>query len=210
MQVRRLGKLSYEDAWKIQLELVEQRADEKIPNTLITVEHFPVYTFGKKSPEVKAENFPREIAGVPVHLVERGGEATYHGPGQLVIYPIFMLDAKFGPKAFLRLMEEAMIEVLAEYGVNAYWLEGKTGVWLKHQNKERKISSLGIAVRKNVSYHGLALNLNTDLSYFHRISPCGFEPTVMTNLKEILGREVSLEEISLKLEKKIFERFANK
>lgn len=190
------------------MELVEERAAEKIPDTLITVEHFPVYTLGKKSPEVKASDFPKEIAGVPVHLVERGGEATYHGPGQLVIYPIFLLDAKFGPKAFLRLMEDSIIEVLEAYGVSAYWIEGKTGVWLKHMGEERKISSLGIAVRKNVSYHGLALNVSTDLSYFHRISPCGFSPTVMTSLKEILGREVSLDEISPKLEKIIFERFS--
>lgn len=209
-QIRRLGKCSYEDAWKIQLELVDERAEEKISNTLVTVEHFPVFTLGKKSPEVKASHFPQEIAGVPVHLVERGGEATYHGPGQLVIYPIFLLDAKFGPKAFLRLMEEAMIDVLKEYGVNAYWIEGKTGVWLQHQNLERKISSLGIAVRKNVSYHGLALNVTTDLSYFHKISPCGFAPTVMTNLLEVLGKEIPLEEISAQLEQRIFERFGAK
>lgn len=204
MIVRRdLGLLAYDEAWKLQLELLEARAADQIPDTLLFVEHPSVITLGRKTPGVRdGAAFPAEIAGVPVHLVERGGEATYHGPGQLVVYPIVRLSLKFGPKAFLRAMEEAMIDVLATLGLRAYWLEGKTGVWLlDSQNRERKIASLGIAVRKGVSYHGLALNVANDLRPFALIQPCGFAPTVMTNISEALGREVAVGEVAALLDR---------
>lgn len=166
---------------------MEERAAGKIPDTILFVEHPPVITLGKKSPGVRGD-FPAEINGVPVHAVERGGEATFHGPGQIVAYPILMLNGKFGPKSLLRAMENAMVATLAEIGLAAYWIEGKTGVWLKDAaGRERKIASLGVAVRKSVSYHGLALNISTDLSFFRLISPCGFEPAVMTSVEEQRG-----------------------
>ena len=161
-----LGLLSYDEAWRTQLELLEARAENRVPDTLLFVEHPSVITLGRKTPGVReGASFPENIGGVPVKLIERGGEATYHGPGQLVVYPIVRLSLRFGPKAFLRAMEEAMIEALSAFGLKATWHEGKTGVWLlDSQNRERKIASLGIAVRKGVSYHGLALNVNNDLS----------------------------------------------
>jgi lipoyl(octanoyl) transferase len=199
---RDLGLLAYEDCWKLQLELLEARAREEIPDTLLFVEHPSVITLGRKTPGVRdGAALPAEIGGVPVHIIERGGEATYHGPGQLVVYPIVRLSIKFGPKAFLRAMEEAMVAVLARFGVAAYWVEGKTGVWLRDSmGRERKIASLGIAVRRGVSYHGLALNVANDLRPFSLISPCGFAPTVMTSLSETLGRPVPVEEVSPLLE----------
>lgn len=198
MEIRELGLLPYEEAWKLQLRLLEERVEGKIPDTLLFVEHPKVFTLGRKTPGVRElEKLPTEIGGVPVFPVERGGEATYHGPGQLVAYPIFLLDLmRTGPRKFLRLMEESLVQTLKHYGIEAYWIEGKTGVWLKNdQGLERKIASLGIAVRRSVSYHGLALNVNNDLTPFQWISPCGFAPEVMTNLKTILGKEVSLEDV---------------
>ncbi len=202
MEIRELGTLSYEETWKLQLRLIEERAEGKIPDTLLFVEHPRVFTLGRKTPGVREEaQIPKEIGGVPVFPVERGGEATYHGPGQLVAYPILQLDLlRTGPRKFLRLMEDSLVQTLAHFDVPAYWLDGKTGVWLKDKSgKERKIASLGIAVRRSVSYHGLALNVNNDLTPFQWISPCGFAPEVMTNLKTILGREVPLAEV-----KKVF------
>lgn len=210
VEIQRLGTLSYPEAWDLQLRLLEERAALRIPDTLLVVEHPPVITLGRRSPERKhaEEQKVESIAGVPLYLVERGGEATFHGPGQVVMYPLFGLDVKFGPKAFLRLMEESMIAVLARYGVQSYWIEGKTGVWLKDkEGRERKIASLGIAVRRGVSYHGLALNVNTELKYFHLISPCGFQPQVMTTLQELLGREVPLREVEDGLAGEIVARY---
>jgi lipoyl(octanoyl) transferase len=211
IEIRRLGLLPYSDAWDLQLRLLAERAENKIPDTLLVVEHPNVITLGKRSAEAKANPELKELQGIPVYMVERGGEATYHGPGQVVMYPLFELNLRTGPKAFLRLMEEAIIATLANYGVDSYWIEGKTGVWLKNANgRERKIASLGIAVRRSVSYHGLALNVNNDLSPFHLIQPCGFEPTVMTKLQECLGREVPPGEVVETLAREVCERFVRK
>jgi lipoyl(octanoyl) transferase len=200
--------MPYEDCWKLQLELVEARAEGRIPDTALFVEHPSVITLGRKTPGVREGHaFPPSIGGVPVKLIERGGEATYHGPGQLVVYPVLRLNLKFGPKAFLRAMEESCIAALARFGADSFWQEGKTGVWLRDSlGRERKIASLGIAVRKSVSYHGLALNICNDLKPFSLISPCGFAPTVMTNLSEVLGRTVEVSEIAPILETELRRR----
>jgi lipoyl(octanoyl) transferase len=198
MKVRELGLLPYEDAWKLQLALIEERAADLIPDTLLVVEHPKVFTLGRKTPGVREEAaLPKDLGGIPVFPVERGGEATYHGPGQLVMYPIFQLNLlKTGPRKFLRLMEDSIVETLNHFNLSSYWIEGKTGVWLKDkEGREKKIASLGIAVRRSVSYHGLALNVNNDLEPFRWISPCGFQPEVMTNLKNQLQREVSTSEV---------------
>lgn len=199
---RQLGLMPYEDCWRLQLDLLEERASDRIPDTLLFVQHPSVITLGRKTPGVRdGAALPAELAGVPVHIIERGGEATYHGPGQLVVYPLLRLSLKLGPKAFLRLMEEAMVAVLASYGLSSFWEDGATGVWLlDSQNQKRKIASLGIAVRKGVSYHGLALNVNNDLRPFTLISPCGYSPMVMTNMKEQLGHELDFDEVSARLE----------
>lgn len=208
--IRDLGLLPYEKSWELQLELLAERAEGRIPDTLLVVEHPPVITLGRKTPGVREqETLPKELGGIPVFPVERGGEATYHGPGQAVLYPIFLLDLlRTGPRVFLRLMENSIIEVLSTYGVSGYWQEGKTGVWVKDsQDRERKIASLGIAVRRSVGYHGLALNVNNDLAPFRLIQPCGFAPEVMTNLKEILGREIPLAEVNQKLAQAVIKNF---
>jgi lipoate-protein ligase B len=187
---------------------VEERAREQVPNTVLFVEHPWVITLGRKSPGVldPAVAFPPAIGGVPVHIVERGGEATLHGPGQIVAYPILRLNGVFGPKALLRALENAIIAALKDFGLESYWIEGKTGVWLKDKSgAERKIASLGVAVRKSVSYHGLALNVSTELGKFRLINPCGFAPAVMTNMEEILGGKVELPRVQLALQKHLEE-----
>jgi lipoyl(octanoyl) transferase len=198
----------YEEAWRLQMELLEARHEGRIPDTLLFLEHPAVITLGRKTPGVReGKEFPAEIGGVPVRVIERGGEATYHGPGQLVVYPIVRLNIRFGPKAFLRLLEESMISALASLGLNARWQEGKTGVWLlDSQNRERKIASLGIAVRRGVSYHGLALNVRNDLRPFSLIQPCGLEGATMTSATELLGRPVPVDELAAPLEAALRER----
>jgi lipoyl(octanoyl) transferase len=210
MEVRRLGLLPYQDAWDLQLELLAARAEGKIPDTLLVVEHPPVFTLGRKTPGVREEAaLPKALGGIPVFPVERGGEATYHGPGQAVLYPIFQLDLMTtGPRKFLRMMEEAIIAVLRDFGQSSYWIEGKTGVWLQDgEGRERKIASLGIAVRRSVSYHGLAVNVANDLSPFRLIQPCGFQPEVMTSLSETLGHSVPLKEVQAALVQEVVARF---
>lgn len=209
--VRRLGLVPYQDVWPLQLALLEERDGEEIPDTLLSVEHPAVFTLGRKSPGVRdnPSSLPSVIGGIPVFMVERGGEATYHGPGQVVQYPIFRLNLlRTGPRVFLRLMEEAIVDTLGDIGLAAFWIEGKTGVWVKDSaGLERKIASLGIAVRKSVSYHGLALNVNNDLAPFRLISPCGYAPEVMTNVREILGREVPTPFVAEALAKHLIRRF---
>lgn len=209
-RIRNLGRVPYAEAWEIQRELLEKRALGEIPDTLLILEHPHVITLGRKTPGVREleESGQKEWQGVPLYFVERGGEATYHGPGQIVMYPIFELSGSFGPKQFLRLMELAMVELLKEFSIEAWALEGKTGVWLKDAlGRERKIASLGIAVRKNVSWHGLAFNVNTDLSYFRKISPCGFSPEVMTSLEELTGRAVDQSATATRLAQLLLDRF---
>jgi lipoyl(octanoyl) transferase len=209
-EFRQLGLVSYEQAWKLQLDLVSDRAEGRVGDTILLAEHFPVFTLGRKTPGVReAVAQPTEIEGVPVFPVERGGEATFHGPGQAVLYPIFHLDLlRSGPRKFLRMLEESIVTVVQSYGLDAFWLEGKTGVWLLDSGgRERKLASLGIAVRRSVSYHGLALNVSTDLSYFRLIQPCGFAPDVMTSMKAELGIELSVEEVQARLAQVMAERF---
>ena len=181
---------SYEAARKLQHELVEKRAQDLIPDTVLFLEHTSVVTQGRGL-QFTGTDRPRHMpvpvlpAGIEFAESERGGDLTWHGPGQLVIYPIVKLDGSgFGPEhdvtAFLRKIEAILIDELAVLGLTASAHENATGVWIG----DRKIASLGIAVRKWVSYHGIALNVVNDLAPFHLISPCGFAPEVMTTLQD--------------------------
>ena len=180
-----LGTAPFRDVWARQLELVERRQRDDAPDTLIVVEHPHVFTVGRK----------REAAGnvlapgdVEVVEIERGGDVTYHGPGQLVAYPIVRLDdGERDLHKFLRNLEEAVIATCARVGLAADREPGKTGVWTGAEGARKKLCSMGIACRKWVTFHGLALNVTTDLAYFRRINPCGFEASVMSSLAERLG-----------------------
>lgn len=201
------GLIPYERARELQLELVELRARDEIEDTVLFLEHEPVVTRGRGLQFTRMTEGAREKhlplpgplpAGVAFSESERGGDLTYHGPGQLVIYPIVKLDgsgawARHDIGAFLRRFEQCVIAVLDEWtGAEAFSRDGATGVWIRERAGDGaplriaplKIASMGIAVRKWVTYHGLAINCVNDLRPFHLISPCGFAPEVMTRLAD--------------------------
>jgi len=180
------GRESYPDTWELQKRLVKQRAEgETDVDTLIIVEHDNVITLGRKT---TPENFkPQDI---PVFQVERGGDATYHGPGQLVGYPIVRL-ATPNVQRFVRDLEEVLIQATRSFGVESVRVEGHPGVWVGG----RKVASIGVAVTNWVTFHGFALNVNTDLSYFRLIKPCGLDPEKITSMRQVLGREVPFEDV---------------
>lgn len=188
------GVLDYEEALVRQREIVARRQEDACQDAMVLVEHPHVFTLGRRK-----ESQANVIAAgdVPVVEIERGGDVTYHGPGQIVLYPICKLsEDERDLHAFLRNMEEGIITTLARYDINAGREEGKTGVW--HQGK--KLASMGIACRKWVTYHGLALNVHTDLSYFQRINPCGFASSVMTSVSaQLSGRAIDMAAIKLQL-----------
>ncbi len=174
LDVRRVGRIAYADAHRLQEALVEQRIAGSIRDTLVLCEHDSVITLGRKTPK-------EDIAGlaIPLIQVERGGEATYHGPGQLVVYPIVLLDeAHRDLHRYLRDLEGVVIGMLADVGIVGGRKPGSTGVWVG----ERKICSIGVAVRRWVAWHGFALNISTDLAEFAGFRPCGLEPDVMTRV----------------------------
>ncbi len=176
IDVRRLGRTDYETCYELQRELVERRAADEIGDVLILTEHDAVVTLGRGTPSGATSG-----VDVPVVEIERGGEATYHGPGQLVVYPILKLpDGRRDLHRYLRDLEEVVIGMLGEFQLDGTRRDGLTGVWLG----EKKICSIGVAVRRWVTYHGLAVNLHTDLSAFRAFHPCGLDPDVMTRLAD--------------------------
>lgn len=193
-----LGLRDYNQVWDLQRRLLVQRSNQEIPDTLILVEHPHVFTVGKS---VVGE-IPANVDGVPVIRIERGGQWTYHGPGQLVGYPILNLEERSrNIHHFLWNIEQTMILTLDEFGVKAGRVEGKgkTGVWVG----KRKIASIGAAVRNWVTFHGFALNVNTDMNYFSLIEPCGMPSSTMTSMKECLNGDVDFS----KVKQSIFHKF---
>ena len=191
LRVLDLGTCAYRDAYARQLALVEERKTGAGVDTLILVEHPHVITVGRSRAALANVVAPGDVEVVEI---ERGGDVTYHGPGQLVAYPIVLLDeGERDLHRFLRNLEEAMIATLARWDLAAGREPGKTGVWLDGQaGARKKIASIGIACRRWVTFHGLALNVSTDLSYFFRINPCGFESAVMTSIADELGSAPSM------------------
>jgi lipoyl(octanoyl) transferase len=180
-----LGEQPYRDVWSRQLALVEARQTGAICDTLVLVEHPHVFTLGRSRAALANVVAPGDVEVIDI---ERGGDVTYHGPGQLVAYPIVLLgDGERDLHRYLRNLEEAVIRTCARFGLVTDREPGKTGVWIGPPDRRRKLCSIGIACRKWVTFHGLALNVTTDLAYFHRINPCGFESAVMTSMSEQLG-----------------------
>jgi lipoyl(octanoyl) transferase len=195
------GILDYQESLARQRALVARRQEDACEDALILVEHPHVFTLGRRK-----ESVGNVLAAgdVPVVEIERGGDVTYHGPGQIVLYPICKLDeSERDLHLFLRNMEEGIIDTLRCYGLEAGREEGKTGVWLGG----RKLASMGIACRKWVTFHGLALNVATDLRYFQRINPCGFDSSVMTSVSAELGHtEVHMPTIKRQLAEHVAHR----
>jgi lipoate-protein ligase B len=180
-----LGRMEYRKALELQRKLAGQRARREVPDILILLEHDHVITLGRKT---TPENFrPQDV---PVFEVERGGDATYHGPGQLVGYPILLLE-DHDVRRHVRNIEEALLKAVRRFGVEGERLDGHPGVWVLG----RKLASVGVAVTNWVTYHGFALNINTDLSYFNLIKPCGLSPDMMTSMERLRGEKIPFEEV---------------
>jgi lipoate-protein ligase B len=191
-QLLDLGTREYGEVWALQRELVGRRQRDEIPDTLILVEHPHVITLGRGTHK---ENVLAP-GDVPIFEIERGGDVTYHGPGQLVGYPIFLLREEAGERdlhLYLRNLEEALIRTVGGFGIEGDRKAGWTGVWTR--GGERKLASIGVAVKKWVTLHGFALNVSTDLARFSAINPCGLEATVMGSMQSVLGRPVGLADV---------------
>ena len=192
LQTRWIGRLSYAPALEMQEAAVAARAEDKVPDQLFLLEHDPVYTIGRQRDRTSLGD---TALPHPVAEISRGGQATFHGPGQLVGY--FVLDLqKLTPDLhiFLRWMEEGLIALVAGHGLHAGRREGLTGVWIG----DRKIASIGVGVRKWITMHGFGLIVGSDLSGFAPIIPCGISGVAMTSLSRELGREIPVEEVATK------------
>jgi lipoyl(octanoyl) transferase len=188
-----LGLIDYEDALKLQQELVSKRRLGAIDDSLLIVEHPPVYTIGRSGSRdnlLVKEGFLTE-KGIKVLDADRGGDITFHGPGQLVVYPVMDLkDRSRDLHIYLRDLEDAAIRFLKKYGIEGKRIKDATGVWVG----DEKIASIGVAAKDWVTYHGLSININNDMKFFSMINPCGMKNIKVTSMKEVLGREVPMYE----------------
>lgn len=202
MLVRDLGLRDFEEVLNLQRKLVFERSEEKIPDTVLLCQHHPVYTVGRSSKQAVPEGLPH-----PVYKIERGGDLTWHGPGQLVGYPIFDLPARgLKARSYLSALEAVLIEAVVSFGVSATAVKGFTGLWVG----KKKLASIGVAVRGGVSYHGFALNMNNTLSPFQLIHPCRLESEVMTSMAKILGGAVDEAAVSVAVGKTLIEYFGHR
>ena len=193
-----LGTVGYRCARALQDELVNQVHDGDSPNTLLLLEHPHVYTRGRLSRDEHLLTPGDELAsaGVPVHETDRGGQITYHGPGQLVGYPIINLrNWGGGPLQYVRTLEQVIVEALADFGITAHTEPGLTGVW----TAGGKIAAIGVKISRGITFHGFAINVNTDLSYYRHIVPCGITDRPVTSLAAELGEDADLEAVRYSL-----------
>src|SRR6266436_8779846 len=205
LQVHWLGRTDFANVLALQEEIVaKKRADPSHPDALLLLEHEPVYTIGRtpdQSSLLGAAHLPH-----PLFAINRGGQATYHGPGQLMGYPIIDLRrCDHDLHKYLRWLEQLLIEVLAEYGIAATQREALTGVWVE----DRKIASIGVGVRHWITMHGFALNVCGDLSPFNRIVPCGIDNVAMTSMEKETGQSFSVESVAASLEKLALNRIGD-
>jgi len=192
-----LGTMDYLEAWDLQLSLVEKVHSGSEPNTMLMLEHPHVYTKGRLSKESDVL-VPEEILaakGIRIYETDRGGQVTYHGFGQLVIYPILNLREWGGPVKYVRALEKVVIATLTEMGITANCESGNTGVW----TDQGKIAAIGVKISRGIAFHGLSLNVNTDLTYYRDIVPCGFTDRPVTSMATILGEPVDMELIRYSL-----------
>jgi lipoyl(octanoyl) transferase len=218
-----LGKMEYASAWnhqekllnenvRIKSEVRTQQSEEKTTNYLLFVEHPPVYTLGKSGNEenVLMDEQTMKDNGIEFFKTNRGGDITFHGPEQIVVYPILDLEY-FGTDIgkYLRNLEEVIIKTLNEYEIRGERSSGETGVWIEPElkHKARKICAIGVRCSRWITMHGLALNINTDLSYFNNIVPCGIPDKQVTSMEKELQREIGLEEVKEKIRRNFEEVF---
>ena len=196
--VHDLKHLAYGDALEIQEQTHEQVSSGQIPNTLLFVEHPPVFTAGKRTLDIE-----RPQDGTAVIDVNRGGKITWHGPGQIVGYPIVRLAKPTELVGFVREIESALIDTCNEFGLHVQRIKGRSGVWIKDDINPRKIAAIGIRVAKGTTMHGFALNVNPDLSAFSQIIPCGISDAEVTSMAQELNREITPAEVLPILERNL-------
>ena len=196
----RHGLVEYQKAWDVQRTIHAEVVSGVRPNTLLLLEHPSVYTAGRRTDDAE-----RPSDGTPVIDVDRGGRITWHGPGQLVGYPIVKLQKPTELVGFVREIESALIRVCADLGITALRIEGRSGVWVKDDRGDRKVAAIGIRVAQGVTMHGFALNVNPDLTAFGQIVPCGIADADVTSLETELGRAITIDEVAPLLERHIFE-----
>jgi lipoyl(octanoyl) transferase len=200
LEVRRLGRVPYADALALQRSLVEERRAGRIPDTLLFVEHPPVLTLGVRGDGGRSHILATDEAlaarGIEVHETGRGGDITYHGPGQLVGYPIIDLNPdRRDVHRYVRDLETVLIRTAADYGVAAGRIEGLTGVWVGNE----KLAAIGVRIARWITSHGFALNVSTDLDHFKLIVPCGISDRGVTSLERLLGRRIDMAEVEIRV-----------
>jgi lipoyl(octanoyl) transferase len=191
ISVSRYKTMEYQEAWQLQRAIHADVASGIRENTLVLLEHPSVYTAGRRT-----EEFERPLDGSNVIDVDRGGRITWHGPGQLVGYPIIKLLEPTEVVGFVREIESALINVCEEFGINAVRVEGRSGVWIVDSQGDRKIAAIGVRVAKAVTMHGFAINVNPDLKAYDQIVACGIRDAQVTSLHKELGREITVDEIT--------------
>lgn len=217
-----LGLIDYKEAWDLQESLFKETIDLKIrirngetelktENHLLFCQHPHVYTLGKSGSEenLLLDDQGLNDKGARYYKINRGGDITYHGPGQLVAYPIFDLDHFFTDiHKYMRFLEESVIQTLAEFGIESGRVEGLTGVWIEGDtHRARKICAMGVKSSRWVTMHGIGFNVNSDLSYFSHIIPCGIDDKLVTSMQQELGHEVDMAKVSEILKEKLADQF---
>ena len=209
MRASWLGRVPYRPTYELQHSLIGQRKSGDIPNTLLLLEHDHVFTFGRRADKTHlvASEGVIKVRDAEIVETDRGGEATYHGPGQLVAYPIISIrELKLGPVAYVRLLEETIIQLLTMYGIRGHRVVGRSGVWIGGEPGSkpidganptgRKIAAIGVRISEGVTMHGMALNVSTDLSYYSHIVPCGMPGLDVTSISREIGKLVQTEGIA--------------
>jgi lipoyl(octanoyl) transferase len=194
LTVDRLGTVPYRPTWELQDELADQRRARRIGDRLLLLEHFPVYTIGRGGSEANMLASPERLRRLASELVriDRGGDVTFHGPGQIVAYPIVELRDPLDLRRYVRTLEASIIATVDAFGVIGARLEGHPGIWV---DGERKLAAIGVRVKRGVTTHGLALNVNTDLRWFDEMIPCGIPDKTVTSLARETGAAVPMEEV---------------
>lgn len=207
------GLTDYTDALQRQIDYVDKRRTGRHDDVLILTEHWPVYTLGVRNradaahPQPTNSTFHPDSRRIPLVTTNRGGDITYHGPGQIIGYPILNLNTRKDLRAYLHDLEQVLIQTLRTFGLHGHRREGKTGVWLG----QRKIAAIGIAVRAWVTYHGFALNVNNDLTPFNSIIPCGIPTTegTVTSIAHELGHPIQIQPLKKSIAVEFWEKFTH-
>jgi len=202
LTVDRLGTVAYQPTWELQNVLADQRRSRRIGDRLLLLEHFPVYTNGRGGDDANLLAGPERLREIGAELIriDRGGDITFHGPGQIVAYPIVELHDPLDLRRYVRVLEAAVIDTAAAFDVPAWRLEGHPGIWVEG---DRKLAAIGVRVRRGVTTHGLALNVNTDLRWFDEMIPCGIPDKGVTSLARELGDAVPMEDVEDELARQL-------